>query len=103
MAEVEKALIEIKSEMKKATHNTYAYRLVDENGINENWDDDGEVRGCAGQPILNIIQSFSVFNTLIVVTRYYGRINLGPSGLIRQYSSAAKDLIQRVGLVDITT
>jgi putative IMPACT (imprinted ancient) family translation regulator len=99
--DVELALENIKKEMKKATHNAYAYRIVDENGISENWDDDGEVKGCAGQPILNILHGFSVFNTLIVVTRFYGRIHLGPSGLIRQYSNTAKDLIQRVGLIEI--
>lgn len=48
MNEIEVALKEIKHEMKKATHNAYAYRIVDENGISENWDDDGEVKGCAG-------------------------------------------------------
>ncbi|MHA2027946.1 MAG: YigZ family protein [Candidatus Kariarchaeaceae archaeon] len=99
--EVDLALAEIKKEMKKATHNAYAYRIVDEAGISENWDDDNEVKGCAGQPILNILHGYSVFNTLIVVTRFYGRVHLGPSGLIRQYSNAAKDLIKRVGLIDI--
>lgn len=99
--EMDEALTEIRKEMKKATHNAYAYRIVDENGITENWDDDGEVKGCAGQPILNILQGFSVYNTLIVVTRFYGRIHLGPSGLIRQYSNVTKDLIQLVGLIDI--
>ena len=101
ISEMEEALREIKKEMKKATHNAYAYRIVDEDGISENWDDDGEVKGCAGRPILNILQSFSVFNTIIIVTRFYGRIHLGPSGLIRQYSNVTKDLIQLVGLIDI--
>ncbi|OLS27928.1 MAG: IMPACT family member YigZ [Candidatus Heimdallarchaeota archaeon LC_2] len=101
ISEIEEAVKEIKKEMKKATHNAFAYRIVDENGISEDWDDDGEVKGCAGKPILNILQGFSVFNTLLIVTRYYGRIHLGPAGLIRQYSNTAKDLIERVGLKEL--
>ncbi len=99
--DVETAIKSLQTEFKKATHNAYAFRIVDENGITENWDDDGEVKGCAGQPIFNILQGYNVYNTLIMVTRYYGRIHLGPAGLIRQYSNAAKDLIERVGLKEL--
>ena len=99
--DVETALNSIKIQMKKATHNAYAYRIVNEEGISEDWNDDGEVKGCAGKPILNILQGYNVFNTLIIVTRYYGRIHLGPAGLIKQYSNVAKDLIERVGLKEL--
>lgn len=99
--DIEIAIKSIEAEMKKATHNAYAYRIVDENGISEDWSDDGEVKGCAGQPIVNILQAFSVYNTLIIVTRYYGRIKLGPAELIRQYSNAAKDLIHGIGLIEL--
>lgn len=102
LKDVETAIKSLHAEFKKATHNAYAYRIVDENGITEDWDDDGEVKGCAGQPIINILQGYNVYNTLIMVTRYYGRIHLGPAGLIRQYSNTAKDLIERVGLKQLT-
>lgn len=99
--EVGEAINSISVEMKKATHNAYAYRIIDENGISEDWSDDGEVKGCAGLPILNILQGNNIYNTLMIVTRFYGRIHLGPAGLIRQYSKTAQDLIERVGLKEL--
>ncbi len=86
--------------MKKASHNAWALRCETDTGIWEESSDDGEVSGCAGKPIMNILQHMGVVNVLVVVTRYYGGINLGPAGLIRAYSSTAKELLENIGFTD---
>ena len=56
---------------RKATHNTYAYRIVTpEWGILEGKNDDGETG--AGQCILRELQRKNLTNGIVVVTRYFG-------------------------------
>ncbi|USN54997.1 MAG: YigZ family protein [Candidatus Peribacteria bacterium] len=62
-------------EFRKATHNSYAYRLViDDGGILEGKQDDGETG--AGNCILRELQRAYMANCIVVVTRYYGGIQL---------------------------
>lgn len=59
----------------KATHNTYAYRLEQDNGsILESRSDDGE--SWAGNCILRELQRENIVNVIIVVTRYFWWIQL---------------------------
>ena len=58
----------------KATHNSYAYRLQWEYGIIEGKNDDGE-QG-AGNCILRELQRENYTNSLVVVTRYFGGVQL---------------------------
>ena len=54
----------------KATHNSYAYRIQQENGsILESRNDDGET--WAGNCILRELQRENIVNTIVVVTRYF--------------------------------
>ncbi|KAL8769422.1 MAG: hypothetical protein Q9209_004650 [Squamulea sp. 1 TL-2023] len=65
----------------KATHNISAYRvrtLV--NGhevIHQDCDDDGE--DAAGGRLLKLMQMMDVWNVLVVVSRWYGGVKLGPA------------------------
>lgn len=60
---------------KKATHNSFAYRILEENGsILEGKNDDGETG--AGMCILREIQRANYVNIVVVVTRYFGGIHL---------------------------
>lgn len=83
-------ILEIKKKYRDARHNVFAYRLV---GGNERFSDDGEPSGTAGVPILDILRGEKLENVLIIVTRYFGGILLGTGGLVRAYSSAAKETI----------
>ncbi len=60
---------------RKATHNTYAYRIRDEDGFLLEWkNDDGETG--AGQCILTQLQRENVVNVVVVVTRYFWWVHL---------------------------
>lgn len=75
-----------------ARHICYAYVLgADASVFRAN--DDGEPSSTAGKPILGQINSNELTNTLIIVVRYYGGVNLGTGGLIVAYRTAAADAI----------
>lgn len=93
-------LEKLKSTYPDATHHCYAWRLNPAQ-VEEFAQDDGEPGGTAGLPILNQLKSFEVINAGIVVVRYYGGTNLGKSGLIKAYSSAAERCLKQAGLKSI--
>ena len=75
-----------------ARHCCYAYMLgPEQKAFRAN--DDGEPSSTAGKPILGQINSAGLTDVLIVVVRYYGGVNLGTSGLIVAYRTAAADAI----------
>ena len=79
---------EVKKKYWDARHNCSAYQ-VGPDGRFQRSSDDGEPAGTAGRPILEVLKKQGLTNTAIVVTRYFGGIKLGASGLIRAYSHAA--------------
>lgn len=68
-----------------ARHNCYAYQIGPGGAIQKS-SDDGEPSGTAGRPMLEVLKKSGITNTVVVVTRYFGGIKLGASGLIRAYS-----------------
>ena len=85
----------IKQEFIKASHNAYAY-ILSEKKIRSDYHDDGEVKGTAGRVILQNLERKKLVNILLVVTRFYGGVNLGKGGLIRAYSETARDLLENI-------
>ena len=82
-----------------ARHVCYAYMLgAERKDFRSN--DDGEPSSTAGKPILGQINSHELTDILIVVVRYYGGVNLGTSGLIVAYKSAAADAIAHAQVVN---
>ncbi len=88
----EEALAFIESTRKKywdARHNCYAYTV----GLNREYtraSDDGEPSQTAGRPMLDVLLGQELYNTAVVVTRYFGGILLGTGGLVRAYSGAVQ-------------
>lgn len=92
-----RAFIErIKKEFYDAKHNVYAYIL--DGGQTSRFTDDGEPKGSAGIPVLNVLKMSGVDGVCVVVTRYFGGILLGTGGLARAYSAAAKAALDEAGL-----
>ncbi len=73
-----------------ATHNCWAYRI----GQAYRFSDDGEPGGTAGRPILSAIEGQGLDGVVVVVTRWYGGINLGAGGLVRAYGGVAAECLR---------
>ena len=87
----------IKAEKKKyydARPHCFAYVMGDD-GSDIKCSDDGEPSGTAGRPMLDILQKEGLTDILCVVTRYFGGTLLGTGGLVRAYSAALKDAIDK--------
>jgi len=89
----------IKKEYYDARHNVFAYVLAD--GSISRFTDDGEPKGSAGIPVLNVLKMSGVTDVCVVVTRYFGGILLGTGGLVRAYSAAARAALDEAGLCEI--
>lgn len=81
-----------------ARHVCYAYVLGPERKVFRA-NDDREPSSTAGKPILGQINSAELTDILIIVVRYYGGVNLGTSGLIVAYRTAAADAISNSDIV----
>ncbi len=65
-----------------------------------NQSDDGEPKGTAGKPMLNVLQHSPLGNTAVVVTRYFGGIKLGAGGLVRAYSQSVSHALSQLETKD---
>lgn len=74
----------------RATHNMMAYRIKISNTIDQNLDDDGEHGGASH--ILRLLEITKTENVMIVVSRWYGGILLGPDRF-KHILSCARDAL----------
>lgn len=98
----EEALAFIEEMRKKywnATHNCYAY-VIGERKELVRCSDDGEPGGTAGRPMLDVLLGEELYNTAVVVTRYFGGTLLGTGGLVRAYSKAVQEGLSKSRIVD---
>lgn len=90
--EVKEELDKYRKQYYDARHVCWAYMLgADRQTFRSN--DDGEPSSTAGKPILGQINSNELTDILILVIRYFGGIELGTSGLIVAYRTAAAEAI----------
>ena len=85
-----KFIEEKKKQYWDATHNCYAY-VIGERKELMRCSDDGEPQGTAGKPMLDVLLGEDLYNTEVVVTRYFGGTLLGTGGLVRAYSKAVQE------------
>ncbi|WP_065107413.1 IMPACT family protein [Streptobacillus moniliformis] len=97
--EAEEYIDKISEKHFDATHNVYAYKVVENNQEYFKFNDNGEPVNTAGKPMAEIILRLDVCNLVIIATRYFGGIKLGAGGLIRNYAKTAKLAINEAGMV----
>ena len=89
----------IRAEHSLATHNCFAF-VADRKGNLLRFSDDGEPQGTAGMPMLEVLKNKKLFETVAVVTRYFGGIKLGAGGLTRAYASSAAEALERAEICE---
>ncbi|GLI69689.1 hypothetical protein VaNZ11_014377 [Volvox africanus] len=101
VAAVMDALLSV-SKIRDATHNIMAYRIRSEGAggcggsFLQDYDDDGE--NAAGGRLLHLLQAADVRNVVVVVSRWFGGILLGPSRFTA-INNTARVLLEQMGLV----
>lgn len=98
----EEALTFIEEMRKKywnATHNCFAYVIGEHREI-VRCSDDGEPSGTAGKPMLDVLLGEELYNTAVVVTRYFGGTLLGTGGLVRAYSKAVQEGLAQSQIIE---
>ena len=81
-----------------ARHNCYAF-TVGKNRECTRCSDDGEPSGTAGRPMLEVLLGEELYNTAVVVTRYFGGVLLGTGGLVRAYTGAVQEGLKASTLI----
>ena len=88
-------LANLHKEHKKARHIVYAYRV----DMKSKSCDDGEPKGTAGHPLLELLYKKDINNVALIVVRYFGGTKLGASRLLRTYLQAGIDVVNNSELI----
>lgn len=89
------AMLKTNRKINGATHNMWAYRIGGQTISNptvlqQNCDDDGETH--AGSRLLHLLQIVDARDVMVVVSRWYGGIQLGPDRF-KHISNVARELL----------
>ncbi|KAJ2078533.1 hypothetical protein H4R24_004419 [Coemansia sp. RSA 988] len=85
----------------QATHNILAYRIrLDGGSISQDNDDDGET--AAGKRLGHLLQLLGAENIMVIVTRWYGGIHLGPDRF-KLINNAARQALTASGYLTSTS
>lgn len=90
-----KAFIEtISQQYADANHNCFAYNATAPLSTAYcGCSDDGEPKGTAGHPMLNVVLHCGIGELSVVVTRYFGGVLLGTGGLVKAYQDSVKEAL----------
>lgn len=98
IAEAEDEISRVRKAHWDAAHNCTAM-VTGLRGDQARSSDDGEPSGTAGIPMLEVLRRRTLTDVVTVVTRYFGGVKLGAGGLIRAYSTAVSEALDRAQLV----
>ncbi len=98
VAEADAVVARVRKESWDARHHCVAL-VVGPHAEQQRSTDDGEPSGTAGVPMLEVLRHRAVTDVVAVVTRYFGGVLLGAGGLVRAYSSAVSEALDRARLV----
>ncbi|TRY77946.1 hypothetical protein TCAL_10903 [Tigriopus californicus] len=98
--EVQAVLAKLKENRKiaNAAHNMFAYRIKKTDGklVIQDCDDDGENQ--AGSRMLHLLEIIGVENVVVVVSRWFGGIHLGPDRF-KHINNATRNILEINGAI----
>jgi uncharacterized YigZ family protein len=98
VAEADAVVARLRKELWDARHHCVAM-VLGAHADQQRSTDDGEPSGTAGVPMLEVLRHRGVTDVVAVVTRYFGGVLLGAGGLVRAYSGAVAEALDRARLV----
>ncbi len=60
--------------------------------------DDGEPKGTAARPVMDVLKGSGIVDLLIIVVRYFGGTKLGTGGLVKAYGDCARSVIDGIAV-----
>ena len=97
----EARLKQLREQHPKASHIVSAYRTINTHDqIVEASSDDGEPKGCAGLPVLNVLRGAELINIALLIVRYFGGVKLGTGGMARAYTLSAQTVLGSAELLE---
>ena len=97
-----KAIVsELWKEHKDARHIVYGFIYGAKNSQTMGMTDDGEPKGTAGRPVLQVLKGSGITNILCTVIRYFGGIKLGTGGLVKAYTEAAQQAVKELKVKEL--
>jgi len=91
--------LKLNTKIERATHNMYAYRIYDGNVWLQDCDDDGESQ--AGSRLMHLLQVIEAKNVLVIVSRWYGGVQLG-AARFKHINNAARQVLEKNGSIPVT-
>lgn len=92
--EFKEKLKTIEKEHHKARHIVYAYRIDNTYKSTDN----GEPKGTAGRPLLELLLKKDINNIALIVVRYFGGTKLGAGRLLRIYLNSGIEVLKKAGI-----
>lgn len=93
-------IVTVRQEFPDANHHCWAMVAgTPTDPYHQDQNDDGEPKGTAGKPMLNVLQHSGMGNLVVIVTRYFGGIKLGAGGLVRAYSLSVSSALLNTATV----
>jgi len=90
-------VLELRKQYPDARHICYSMLV----GGQVRQSDDGEPSGTAAMPMLRVLQHKELDQVLATVVRYFGGVKLGAGGLVRAYSQAISEPLNKARLIEI--
>ncbi|MHA7132978.1 YigZ family protein [Oerskovia turbata] len=98
VTDADAVIARIRKEHWDARHHCTAL-VVGAHADQQRSNDDGEPSGTAGIPMLEVLRHRHVTDVVAVVTRYFGGVLLGAGGLVRAYSNAVSETLDRAPML----
>lgn len=100
-AEAKNYIQKLRNEFPDANHHCWAMIAgLPTDVYQHDQSDDGEPKGTAGKPMLNVLQHSGLGNIVVVVTRYFGGIKLGAGGLVRAYTQCVSEALKELKTIE---
>ncbi len=75
------------------SHVVYAFITGGDRTEVSGMSDDGEPKGTAGRPVMEVLKGSGIVDAIVMVVRYFGGTKLGTGGLVKAYGDCAKEVV----------
>jgi uncharacterized YigZ family protein len=94
---------ETRKKYSDCTHVVYAFITGGNKSEILGMSDDGEPKGTAGRPVMEVLKGRGIVNVLVMIVRYFGGTKLGTGGLVKAYGDCAKAVLSALKVRELVS